>query len=226
MTTTTTSTTMSSSGLMTAAPPSMIVTPPPTHLSSPNNNQSSSQVNLKHDIKQEFPLVDIDSPTRTQQNCSRSSSVGAASYLQEPLSPYDELKSLSQTMLSSTSPLGYDRQGGGLISGSASSSGGGGGYGVSSSMGASGCGGFSPSSSQVMSPPQYSRHRAVTGDEVQCNVCGRTLCNKYVLKVHVRDMHTPRQNHQCPVCRRCYSSLNSLRVHMSTSHKHAAQPPP
>ncbi|KAA0202372.1 hypothetical protein HAZT_HAZT012229 [Hyalella azteca] len=57
-----------------------------------------------------------------------------------------------------------------------------------------------------------------TGDEVQCTYCGRVLCNKYVLKVHVRDMHTPRSSHECPHCRRCYSTLNSLRVHISTLH--------
>lgn len=57
-----------------------------------------------------------------------------------------------------------------------------------------------------------------TGDEVQCTFCGRILCNKYVLKVHIRDIHSPRSSHQCPHCRRSYSTLNSLRVHISTLH--------
>ncbi|XP_076055822.1 uncharacterized protein LOC143033965 isoform X7 [Oratosquilla oratoria] len=58
-----------------------------------------------------------------------------------------------------------------------------------------------------------------TGANLQCQYCGRVLCNKYVLKVHIRDMHGPRQSHQCPVCHRLYSSLNSLRAHMSMTHK-------
>ena len=60
--------------------------------------------------------------------------------------------------------------------------------------------------------------RPLTGEEVQCTVCGRMLCNKYVLKVHMRDMHRPRSVHQCPHCNRCYSTINSLRVHVSTMH--------
>ncbi|XP_050739818.1 broad-complex core protein isoforms 1/2/3/4/5-like isoform X3 [Eriocheir sinensis] len=78
-------------------------------------------------------------------------------------------------------------------------------------------------------PPAH-RGRPPTGEEVACGVCGKVLCNKYVLKIHVRDMHGPRQSHQCPVCRRLYASLNSLRAHMSGTHKktphaHAAQHP-
>lgn len=79
-------------------------------------------------------------------------------------------------------------------------------------------------------PPAH-RGRPPTGEEVACGVCGKVLCNKYVLKIHVRDMHGPRQSHQCPVCRRMYASLNSLRAHMSGTHKktpphaHAAQHP-
>uniref|UniRef100_A0A0P4WGA9 C2H2-type domain-containing protein n=1 Tax=Scylla olivacea TaxID=85551 RepID=A0A0P4WGA9_SCYOL len=78
-------------------------------------------------------------------------------------------------------------------------------------------------------PPAH-RSRPPTGEEVACGVCGKVLCNKYVLKIHVRDMHGPRQSHQCPVCRRMYASLNSLRAHMSGTHKktntHPAQQPP
>lgn len=61
--------------------------------------------------------------------------------------------------------------------------------------------------------------KPLTGDEVQCTMCGRILCNKYVLKVHMRDVHAPRSMHQCPLCGRCYSTINSLRVHISTIHK-------
>ncbi|XP_047484391.1 protein bric-a-brac 2-like isoform X7 [Penaeus chinensis] len=67
--------------------------------------------------------------------------------------------------------------------------------------------------------PPAGRTRLATGEEVACGVCGKVLCNKYVLKTHLRDMHGPRQSMQCPVCRRMYASLNSLRAHMSGTHK-------
>ncbi|KAG7170085.1 Broad-complex core protein-like 6 [Homarus americanus] len=67
--------------------------------------------------------------------------------------------------------------------------------------------------------PPGGRSRPPTGEEVVCGVCGKVLCNKYVLKTHLRDMHGPRQSLQCPVCHRMYASLNSLRAHMSGTHK-------
>ncbi|XP_069939696.1 protein bric-a-brac 1 isoform X6 [Cherax quadricarinatus] len=75
-----------------------------------------------------------------------------------------------------------------------------------------------PLTSLAYTPPG-SRTRPPTGEEVVCGVCGKVLCNKYVLKTHLRDMHGPRQSHQCPVCHRMYASLNSLRAHMSGTHK-------
>lgn len=74
--------------------------------------------------------------------------------------------------------------------------------------------------------PPTTRSRPPTGEEVACGVCGKVLCNKYVLKTHLRDMHGPRQSHQCPVCHRMYASLNSLRAHMSGTHKKPQQQPP
>ncbi|XP_066980738.1 broad-complex core protein isoforms 1/2/3/4/5-like isoform X2 [Macrobrachium rosenbergii] len=70
-------------------------------------------------------------------------------------------------------------------------------------------------------PTPIARTRPPTGEEVACSVCGKILCNKYVLKTHLRDMHGPRQSMQCPVCHRMYASLNSLRAHMSGTHKKA-----
>ncbi|XP_076055823.1 uncharacterized protein LOC143033965 isoform X8 [Oratosquilla oratoria] len=61
--------------------------------------------------------------------------------------------------------------------------------------------------------------RSFTGDELACEFCGRVLCNKYVRDQHVRDVHGPKQSHTCKFCLGVYSSLNSLRKHMSTIHR-------
>ena len=186
----------------------MVVSPPSV------NSEAALQMQVQ--IKQEFSPVE-----RFQQKIDRASMKQDQPFSSPQhdvsSSPFDDNKSNagnSQMFQMNSSPPSFDKLGVSIS--------GGGSFGVSSSS--MGSGGFSPSSSQVLSP-QYSRQRIMTGDEVQCNMCGRTLCNKYVLKVHMRDMHSPRQNHQCPLCRRCYSSLNSLRVHMSTSHKTLGQPP-
>jgi len=65
---------------------------------------------------------------------------------------------------------------------------------------------------------------STNGDEVQCNKCGKIMCNKYVLKVHLRDMHSPRGIHRCQHCPKTYSTINSLRVHVTNTHnKHTSQ---
>ncbi|XP_071513174.1 uncharacterized protein [Panulirus ornatus] len=104
------------------------------------------------------------------------------------------------------------------------------------SFGTDPCGGAASSSSATTTAaasltalgftPPAARSRPPTGEEVACGVCGKVLCNKYVLKTHLRDMHGPRQSHQCPVCHRMYASLNSLRAHMSGTHKKPQQQPP
>ena len=68
------------------------------------------------------------------------------------------------------------------------------------------------------------KRRTFTGEEVMCTICGRVLCNKYVLKVHERDVHMPRKMHHCNFCGRPYSTINSLRVHISTSHPCSREP--
>ena len=55
----------------------------------------------------------------------------------------------------------------------------------------------------------------------KCEICGRELKNKYILKTHMKlhqDKETIKQ--QCPICQKFYCSKYYLSKHMRQKHEH------
>nr|XP_027207863.1 broad-complex core protein-like [Penaeus vannamei] len=75
------------------------------------------------------------------------------------------------------------------------------------------------------------------GDEAcVCPYCGKSLRDKYKVRRHIEDVHTPSSHsHQCSLCHRHYKTRNTLQNHMSiytarsggrTSPTTYSRPPP
>ncbi|XP_068219524.1 protein bric-a-brac 1-like isoform X20 [Palaemon carinicauda] len=60
------------------------------------------------------------------------------------------------------------------------------------------------------------------GDETcVCPHCGKCLRDKYKVRRHIEDVHTPSSHsHQCTLCHRRYKTRNTLQNHMSIYHRH------
>ncbi|XP_064095328.1 broad-complex core protein-like isoform X13 [Macrobrachium nipponense] len=63
---------------------------------------------------------------------------------------------------------------------------------------------------------------AYVGDETcVCPHCGKCLRDKYKVRRHIEDVHTPSSHsHQCTLCHRRYKTRNTLQNHMSIYHRH------
>lgn len=58
------------------------------------------------------------------------------------------------------------------------------------------------------------------GEPCVCPHCGKCLRDKYKVRRHIEDVHTPSShNHQCSLCHRHYKTRNTLQNHMSIYHR-------
>ena len=58
-----------------------------------------------------------------------------------------------------------------------------------------------------------------------CPVCMKVLSNKYNLRTHMEDKHSPVQHaFPCPICQHVYKTRNSLHNHFSMRHRGLKMP--
>ena len=71
------------------------------------------------------------------------------------------------------------------------------------------------------SSKKQSETEKVITSSCKCEICGRELKNKYILKTHMKlhqDKETIKQ--QCPICQKFYCSKYYLSKHMRQKHEH------
>ncbi|KAG7170084.1 Broad-complex core protein-like 5 [Homarus americanus] len=63
------------------------------------------------------------------------------------------------------------------------------------------------------------------GEACVCPHCGKCLRDKYKVRRHIEDVHTPSSHsHQCTLCHRHYKTRNTLQNHMSIYHRQPRRP--
>ncbi|XP_063612113.1 broad-complex core protein-like [Penaeus indicus] len=78
----------------------------------------------------------------------------------------------------------------------------------------------------VLQPSSGLASAIAAGDETcVCPYCGKSLRDKYKVRRHIEDVHTPSSHsHQCSLCHRHYKTRNTLQNHMSIYHRPPRRP--
>ena len=67
---------------------------------------------------------------------------------------------------------------------------------------------------------QLSKHQILVHERVNCDECGKEICNSFILKRHKASAHgiLPKDYHQCEECPSFFSSETSLDKHVKSKH--------
>ncbi|XP_050739824.1 broad-complex core protein isoforms 1/2/3/4/5-like isoform X9 [Eriocheir sinensis] len=83
---------------------------------------------------------------------------------------------------------------------------------------------------QTHAPAAATHQGAAGGEGCVCPHCGKSLSDKYKVRRHIEDVHTPSAHtHECALCHRRYKTRNTLQNHMSIYHRRPPRhlhPPP
>ena len=68
---------------------------------------------------------------------------------------------------------------------------------------------------------KQSKNAEVITSSCKCEICGKELKNKYILKTHMK-LHQDKESikQQCPICHKFYCSKYYLSKHMRQKHEH------